>query len=221
MRTLDPEWRPTPSWIETVEGLIRHTEANAREARARYEELRRGIGGNFGPPLTPPSAASTPQPIDGPAWIETYRIVHARRDLFGKVTGLRRNDTVAVTELDGRPLFGVNSLASTYTAADRATAQRAVDALVRKYPGVMSTGNIGHAPNDALFHAESTILLRAVQANGGSLAGRSLTIYVDRDICRSCRTVLPKLGLELGNPTVIFVGPADTVQSMRNGGWVE
>lgn len=45
VRKLDPNWRPTPSLTETVEGEILAAEAEAREAEARLQELGRiGIG---------------------------------------------------------------------------------------------------------------------------------------------------------------------------------
>jgi hypothetical protein len=45
VRELEPNWRPKPSAHETVEGLIRTYEAEAREAEARLAELTRaGIG---------------------------------------------------------------------------------------------------------------------------------------------------------------------------------
>src|SRR5262249_37435967 len=45
VRELDRNWRPTPSFYETVEGLIRSYEAEAQEAQARASELARlGIG---------------------------------------------------------------------------------------------------------------------------------------------------------------------------------
>jgi len=45
VRELDPNWRPRPSAYESVEGLIRTYEAEAREAELRIAELGRvGIG---------------------------------------------------------------------------------------------------------------------------------------------------------------------------------
>lgn len=45
VRELDPNWRPTPSTYESVEGLVRTHEAEAREAQARASELTKvGIG---------------------------------------------------------------------------------------------------------------------------------------------------------------------------------
>jgi hypothetical protein len=216
VRALDPNWRPTAELYGTVDGLIRSTEGAARQARVRFDELRSGIGGNFGPPLTSPA-----QRLDGPAWITAYRSAHSRRDLFGNETGLRNDDTVSVAEFDGRSVFGVNSDALTYTGADRVAAQRAVDTLVQNYPYIMRTGNVGQKPNDALYHAEATILLRAAGASGGNLAGRTIIVEVDREMCTSCRLVLPKLGFELGNPTATFIDHIGTRRTMRDGRWLD
>jgi len=41
VRELDPNWRPTPSLAETVEGEIRAREGEAEEAEARYREIVR------------------------------------------------------------------------------------------------------------------------------------------------------------------------------------
>jgi hypothetical protein len=60
VQTLDPNWRPKRGAAESVEGLIRETQAQAREAEARFHQLRSGLGGNFGPPLTTsPSGSSS------------------------------------------------------------------------------------------------------------------------------------------------------------------
>ena len=54
IRQYEPNWRPsTQSFMlrEGMEGAIRHAEARAAQSEARFEQLRSGIGGNFGPPL--------------------------------------------------------------------------------------------------------------------------------------------------------------------------
>jgi hypothetical protein len=85
----------------------------------------------------------------------------------------------------------------------------------------MQTDNIGQKPNDAVFHAETTILLRAAKENGGTLAGRSLEVFGDRPLCANCKEVLPYVGLELGNPTVTFIDSTKTSRTMRDGTWVK
>jgi hypothetical protein len=45
VREVDPNWRPSPSAYESVEGLIRARDAEAQQAQARFLELQRhGIG---------------------------------------------------------------------------------------------------------------------------------------------------------------------------------
>jgi hypothetical protein len=93
------------------------------------------------------------------------------------------------------------------------------DTLVKSYRATMNTANIGRFPNDALFHAETTCLLRAARASGGTLAGQTVEVHVDREMCPSCKKVLPLIGLELGNPMVTFIDPSGRVRTMRNGTW--
>jgi hypothetical protein len=130
------------------------------------------------------------------------------------------NDTVALTPFDGKPSWGTNSTSREYSAIDRAHARRMRNSLIRKYPDTMKVENIGQKPNDAVFHAETTVLLRAARRNGGTLQGRALEIYVDRSSCNSCETVLPKVGLELGNPTVTFINRSGQVSTMKGGKWL-
>lgn len=148
--------------------------------------------------------------------IEAYRSQSGQGDLFGRLEG-----TVAVTTMDGKDIFGSNSASLTYRAVDREAALRLRDALIEKYPDLMDTQNVGRRPNDAVFHAEATVLLRAARENGGTLAGKELEVYADRNMCPSCVEVMPYVGVELGNPTVTFVGPKGSVRTMRNGAWVK
>jgi len=64
--------------------------------------------------------------------------------------------------------------------------------MIPKYRDTMGRGHPGWAPNDALFHAEVTVLLRAAGENGGTLAGKSLVIFIDKSMCPSCRLLLPR-----------------------------
>jgi hypothetical protein len=68
----------------------------------------------------------------------------------------------------------------------------------------MATNDVGRTPNNSLFHAEATILIRAARESGGTLAGQTLEVSLNNEICGNCRSVLPLLGIELGNPTVVF-----------------
>jgi hypothetical protein len=149
--------------------------------------------------------------------IEAYRSKHGLWDLFG-----RKQGTVAFTTIDGVDVFGSNSKSPTYTSADEAAAIKLRNILVEKYPDEFSGGHVGRKPNDALFHAETTILLRtAAREKGGTLAGRTLTVHVDGKLCNNCQTVLPYVGLELGNPTVTFVDPNGLTKTMRDGAWLD
>jgi hypothetical protein len=52
-----------------------------------------------------------------------------------------------------------------------------------------------------------------------TLAGQTLEVFADRPMCGSCLTVLPKLGFELGNPTVTFIDNVGKRLIMRDGDW--
>jgi hypothetical protein len=143
--------------------------------------------------------------------VQLYRSENLLLDLFGQ-----RDGAVALTTIDDKNIFGSNSTSPTYTDADREAAKDLRDKLVAKYPDAMREDSVGYTPNNALFHAETNVLLRAAEANGGTLAGRSLDIYVDRKLCANCERVVPLVGLELGNPTLTFVDP-DRIFSIANG----
>jgi hypothetical protein len=148
--------------------------------------------------------------------IEAYRKGNGLWDLFGSRIG-----TVSYTEFNGEKIFGSNSTSATYMRRDRNEAISLRNTLLEKYPEVMNTSEIGRRPNDALFHAETTVLLRAVRANGGTLAGKTLEVHTDRILCRSCETLLPYVGRELGNPTVTFIDRIGRKRTMRNGAWTD
>ena len=79
VRELDPNWRPRPSVYESVEGLIRTYEAEAREAEVRIGELCRvGIG--------PGPFASESIPARGPSRDFTNQ-ERAEIDRIGYSTG--------------------------------------------------------------------------------------------------------------------------------------
>lgn len=83
----------------------------------------------------------------------------------------------------------------------------------------MAAADPGHMPDNAVFHAEATVLLRAAVANGGALAGKSLDVRLTRPLCHSCEKVLPLAGLELGNPTVTFTDNNGVARTIRDGAW--
>jgi hypothetical protein len=147
--------------------------------------------------------------------IDAYRSENGFWDLFGY-----RHGTVAVATINGKHVFGSNSNSPTYTRQDQLLAERLRQNLIQKYPDVMKRDNLGEKPNDALFHAETTVLLRAARESGGTLAGQTIEVFADRPLCISCKKVLPYVGLELGNPTVTFVGPDASRKTMRNGSWI-
>ena len=146
--------------------------------------------------------------------IEDYRSKN-RTDLFGQEPG-----AIVVSVVDGEPIFGPSSGAGGYTSKDRAAAEKLRADLVKKYPAVFDRSNLGQKPNDALFHGETTALLRATKERGGTLAGQTLTVFTDRELCNNCERVLPYVGLELGNPTVTFVDPDGSIMMMRDGTWI-
>jgi hypothetical protein len=74
-------------------------------------------------------------------------------------------------------------------------------------------------PLNALFHAETTSLLRAARGNGGTLEGQEVEVYVDGKICKNCRTILPEVIKRLGNPTVRFTDQRGYFGAVRNGEW--
>jgi hypothetical protein len=143
--------------------------------------------------------------------IKLYRSENLLNDLFGNRTG-----AVALTTIDDKDIFGSNSRSLTYTDADFTAAAEMRDRIAAKYPDAMRADNVGYTPSNALFHAETNVLLRAAEANGGTLAGRSLDIYVDRRLCPNCETMIPLVGLELGNPSLTYVDP-DRIFSIANG----
>jgi hypothetical protein len=232
-RIPNEEWEPKEPEVTvpgSIEGAIARMEAWASQAEA--EAYRLGPRGNNPPPLNvpipsrprPPLPPRPTHPKEFQDWMEDFRSLHNQPDLFGNPIWPHDKGTVSISLFKGKIFFGVSSDVSArylYTNADRITATVARDALVRKYPDIMNTRNVGQIPNDALFHAEATILFRMARANGGTLAGQVIEVHTDRPMCpHSCPPVLPKLGLELGNPMVTFVGPNGERRTMWNDGWL-
>lgn len=197
---IDPTWKPRLSLTDptSTSRAIAIRRGEAEEAEARLRELAR----------------QSPSRL-----IDTYRTLNNSRDLFGNESWPRNRDTVAITTINRVPIVGINSRAPTYTARDRRTADIVRDTLIAKYPEIMKTGGIGRMPNNAVYHAEATILLRAAKANRGSLIGQRFEVRTDRPMCKDCRKVLPKLGQELGNPTMTFISPNGARRTMRDGKW--
>jgi hypothetical protein len=207
-----------------VEGLIRAHQADAIAAEARIAELHRaGFGGNLGPPLAPPPPQTGLGPLssrhfDGQAWINAYRTAYNTPNLFGQDAWPRDQDTVAVAGFEGGVIFGVNRNAPGYESRDFQEAIQWREKLALKYPDVIKTENAGWTPSNSFFHAESTMLMRAARESGGTLAGKNLEVTIDKDICGNCTSILPRLGLEMGNPTVVFTNSLNgKTWILRNG----
>jgi hypothetical protein len=148
--------------------------------------------------------------------IEAYRSKNLLYDLFG-----RKRAAVSVTTLNGEEIFGSNSTSPTYSAIDFQEATILRDRYLQTRPDLADRGNTGYKPNDAFYHAEATVLLRAARANGGTLAGQTLEVIGDTRMCRSCEKILPFVGEQLGNPTVTFIDPNGRRRTMRDGVWVK
>lgn len=231
IRRYEPEWQPrtenAKSIPGSIKGAIRTAQGRAEEAEAYLYKLRSGIGGNFGPPLEGAPRPNSnlllaPLVFDGAAWIAAYRSANNAPNLFGEPTWNNQKGTVAVTDVDGKLYFGVNSTAPGFSTADEIEAEKMRQLLTFKYASELPTNNIGRVPNDGFYHAEATAMIRAAQGNGGTLKGRTMEVHTDRPMCiTSCPKILPKIGLELGNPTVTFVDKFGTRRTMRNGKWDE
>jgi hypothetical protein len=145
VQEINPNWRPQRSLTDpnSIEGQIATARGQRQEAEDRLIELAE-------------------QPAD--SLIEAYRRQQGL-DLFGEPNWSRRENSVALCKAGDQPFIGVNSEALTYTTGDNASAEQLRDTLVESYPETMSTTNIGRFPNNAVFHAETTCLLRAARAN--------------------------------------------------------
>lgn len=247
VRELDPTWNPSQSFTSgnTIRGAIETLEARTREAETRLMELARArLGHNQGPPLgeepdwvalrdslldplgrqqhgDPPLGMPAP-PADiewrrAKARLNDYRTHYGMIDLGDRAAVAKPEGTAAITYLDRAPIFGINSSSLAYTNSDRDRANNLLGVLVRQNPDIFWEDRISWIPNIAVYHAETTVLLRAAAASGGSLEGRDLTVYVDRVLCRDCEKVLPYVGLQLGNPTVRFIDPYGIIKEMRDG----
>ena len=158
VKEIDPAWEPRHSLYEQdVEGQIRRSKELVLEAEAHLVEL-----GHQRPARV----------------IDIYRGQNNSVDLFGREAWPRDKDVVGYTVLDGIPVFGTNSTAPPYTTANHEAATRWRDALVELYPGTLQRENVGRMPNDAMYHAEASVLLRAAERSGGSR--RSCA----KDLCR-------------------------------------
>lgn len=144
--------------------------------------------------------------------IDTFRRQNGQLELFG-----HRRGAVAVATIDGHNIYGSNPDLGEWRTIDRNEANRLRAAILQKHPKLGNPDNIGRRPLNALYHAETNVLLRAARQHGGSLAGRTLEVFGDRKLCNNCKEILPYVGLELGNPRVTFNEPDGARWTMHNG----
>jgi hypothetical protein len=198
---VDSIWQPRVASLtapNSIEGAIGHAEARAHAAEMRLRELAR-------------------RPHD--QLLEAYRRSNATPDLFANPWSRQQHAVAVATPGEEQIFFGTNSRAPTYTDRDFVVARRAVEIMIDQFPRVMSR-RVGEWPNHALHHAESTVLLRMRESLGGTLAGRSFTVTVDRPICGVCRHILPSLGEHLGNPRVTYYDSGGLRGIMHHREWL-
>lgn len=172
-------------------------------------------------------AAAERPPLDPRKWrqylarklIEAIHRELASWDLFGEHNP--DDVTVAVTTIDGREINGTSSKFGDWRAIDYAETRRLRAAVLRRNPHLAKGRGLSQVPLDAFFHAETNLLLRAARENGGSLAGRSLDVFVDNETCYRCEQILGRVGIELGNPTVTFINSRSgrVMGVVRDGEW--
>jgi len=220
-----PDWRRDVSPKSNLTAVFELYERKYREDQLRDDHGRFAYEGRDKPnrvrlaasemgPLGPKSKIAIA--IEAAlAAFDAYRRSQGLRDLFGQKVG-----TLAYTELNGKGIYGVNSTVGTFDANDRAAANKMRDTLIRDFPEYFDKDNIGQAPNNAIYHAETTALLRAARVNGGTLKGQELEVHVDEPMCPNCKSTLPYVGLELDNPTVTFIDSDKVVRTMRDGRWI-
>ncbi len=201
VQEVDPNWKPSPriSRLNSIESQITAAERERAEAEARLREL----------------AQASPQEL-----IDAYR--QRDRDLFGDELLSHGNNTVAVCKTGDAPYFGVNSKApgSLYTPRDQTRATGVRTDIIADNPELVTSGHVGRMPLNALFHAETTSLLRAAaDAKGGTLEGQEIEVHVDGEICNHCDTILPEVVKRIGNPTVRFTDTNGYHGTVRKGEW--
>lgn len=234
-RSLRPDWRrfwkpghendPLYKLYEKAERKYRPDQlrddwgrfADEGRGTARSNPLR--MAASDKPPIGRAGIAAIAAAV-GKRVIEAFRSKNGLYDLFKSKVG-----TISHTNFEGKDVFGSNSTSPMYVSRDRLEADTLRDRLVTKEPDVFKSDNLGSMPNDALYHSETNVLTRAARENGGTLAGQKLIVYTDRPMCNNCEKILPRVGLELGNPEVTYVyetGKGDArIKIMRDGRWLE
>jgi hypothetical protein len=139
VREIEANWEPRVASLtapRSIEGAISHIEARAPAAEARLRELAR-------------------QPHD--RLLEAYRRSNAPPDFFAGPWSREQHTVAVATPGEGQIFFGTNSRAPTYTDRDFSVARRTEKAMINRFPEVMFP-RAGKWPNNAVNHAESTIL---------------------------------------------------------------
>ena len=220
VRRKEPDWQPAPGLYADTQGAIADNIAVRQEAEERLRFQVANRMGDNGPPEDPfdPSTMYY-ESIDPLAPNDTLRSIAELQELGGRPALASQENTLAVADINGRAVLGVNSRAPGYTSYDRAAADAMREQLLRRYPGVLITQNRGRMPNNSIYHAEATVLLRTARAKGGTLKGLKIVINVDREFCQSCEEVLPSLVFELGDPEVTIIDPYGFHGTMQGGRW--
>jgi len=91
------------------------------------------------------------------------------------------------------------------------------DRVTENDPYLKMRAERGLMPTNAFFHAETTAVLRAAKEYGGTLAGRTFHVFVDREFCNNCQQILPKVLLKLGNPTLTVIDHLGRKFTLRDG----
>lgn len=163
VRRLEPDWSPSPGLYADTQGAIANSRAIEEEANARLEYQRAFRFGHNGPPedYNDPAGSYYDQQ-DRPSTNDEFRDSVGMPTLGGVPARRKSDGTVARAVMDGRIVYGVNSDSPDYTPFDFASAVALRQQLLLYDSDVMSVNNIGQKPNDALFHAESTSIMRFV-----------------------------------------------------------
>ncbi|WP_455928548.1 VENN motif pre-toxin domain-containing protein [Pseudomonas fluorescens] len=132
------------------------------------------------------------------AVIDVFRDHKQGMDKLGDYIPVRGDNfgTVAVVEVNGQKVFGVNSSAL-INDADKNLARQWRDKM-----------GFNQGEGQVVFHAEAYSLMRAYEKTGGNLPAQ-MTLYVDRQTCGNCKQYLPELMHEMKIDTVNVV--------MKNG----
>jgi hypothetical protein len=145
------------------------------------------------PPLDEPETPPTKPPITRDRAFQMIEDERARRDgmePLGDALTQRRDGqgTVALLDVGGDPVIGVNSTVGDASDVDLARAWRPT--MAENYGW-----NVGD--NQTLFHAEGQSLLKAYDATDGNLP-EEMNMFVDRKTCSICTSGLPDLMDSMG-----------------------